>query len=107
MQTSGNKYDPEQIVTLGDIKMPAADALCALYNASRPQGLGALHFTSGAMDRREAAKFLAASNGYADYVNGRVVKVRFRGELDTWGYDRDLGNGATERALRAYQEATR
>ena len=34
----------------------------------------------------------------------RLSKVKFSGELDTWGYDRDLGSGATERALRAYAQ---
>lgn len=95
-------YDPEQTVTFGDIAMPAADALCALYNASQPLGFGWLQHQPGGMSREDAAKILTVDNGYTDYVRGRVVKVTFDGELFLGLYDRDNGEGAGKRALRAY-----
>lgn len=82
-----------------------AEALAALYNASRAQGLGFLHFRPTNMQVEEAQKVLA--NGpYVDYLNGRVIKCYFDTDgVDVRLFDRDLGLGAGERALRAAREA--
>ena len=37
---------------------------------------------------------------YFDYLYGRVMKIHLAGdELDTWGYNRDNGDGAAERII--------
>lgn len=76
-----------------------ADVLAALYNASKPQGKGLLQHTPAPMTQDEAMAKLEKTT-YFDYLNGRVMKVDLSGdELDPWGYDRDNGQGAAERAI--------
>jgi hypothetical protein len=93
-----------------DIKgLDKAAVLAALYNNSRPVGLGLLHFNPKLMTVEEAREIM--TNGSAvdycklqktsfDYLNGRVMKVNLSQDaLDPWGYDRDNGEGAAYRAL--------
>lgn len=77
-----------------------ADVLAALYNASRPQGMGFMHYDPKPMTRDEAATLLAETT-YFDYLKGRVMKLNLSkpDSFDEWGYDRDNGPGAAERAL--------
>ena len=78
-----------------------AEVLAALYNASRPQGRGFMAYEDGPMGREEAENLLADCT-YFDYLKGRVMKVDLGGDvLDPWGYDRDNGTGAAERAIEA------
>jgi len=81
-----------------------AKALAALYNASRPQGMGFFQADSRAMTESIAQEFLDAAGPrpYFDYLKGRVLKVGFESdELELRLYDRDNGPGAGEAALRA------
>lgn len=80
-----------------------ADVLAALYNASRPQGLGFMQYDPAPMTREGAASILNGGHTYFDYLKGRVMKLRLDSdlEIDTWGYDRDNGQGAAERAINA------
>lgn len=79
--------------------MDKAEVLAALYNASRPQGLGFIHARPEAMTA-EQARTLLGQTTYFDYLQGRVMKVELGGDkLDPWGYDRDLGKGAAARAI--------
>lgn len=84
-----------------------ADVLCALYDASRPLGLGHLHYDPAPMKRDEAAALLEQrERKYIDYLHGRVMKVDLSGdEFDPWLYDRDNGSGAAERAISALRGA--
>ncbi|MDP3900712.1 MAG: hypothetical protein Q8Q23_06595 [bacterium] len=76
-----------------------ADVLAALYNASKPQGMGFMHYDPKTMTREEAESLLKQIT-YFDYLKGRVMKVNLEGdELDTCGYDRDNGQGAAEQAI--------
>ncbi len=76
-----------------------ADVLAALYNNSKVQGMGFLQAKPGQMGRAEAQQLLDQTD-YFDYLHGKVMKVRIAGdELDTWGYDRDNGEGAAARAI--------
>jgi hypothetical protein len=76
-----------------------AEVLAALYNNSRPQGMGFLHFEPKPMTKEQAAEMLKTST-YFDYVKGRVMKVDLSGEdLNPRLYDRDNGDGAALRAL--------
>lgn len=75
--------------------------LAALYNASRPQGMGFLHYDPAPMTTEEAAKLLEQTT-YFDYLKGRVMKVELGWDsLDPYGYDRNNGEGAAEQALAA------
>ena len=93
-----------------------AAVLAALYNASRPQGLGMLRAEPGDMDEFEAAKFcgilgddrkqdfpgnmLNRPRLSFDYLKGRVLKVDLTGDsFDPWGFDRDNGQGAAAAAI--------
>lgn len=56
----------------------------AVYAASRPQGLGFLHFREGALDKGTVDAVLAAADKYRnggldlDYVHGRACKFRVK-----------------------------
>jgi hypothetical protein len=81
-----------------------AKILAALFNHSRPQGMGlfsSLARGSHDMSEEEAQGFLDAGQTYFDYVHGRILKIDLEGdELSTRLYNRDLGEGAAEYALR-------
>ncbi len=75
--------------------------LAALYNASRPQGMGFMNYDATPMTAEQAEELLKSQTDF-DYLRGRVMKVDLKGdELNTWGYDRDNGRGAAERAINA------
>ncbi len=75
-----------------------ADVLASLYNASKPMGMGRLHFDPTPMTREEAAALLSDSiDKYFDYIKGRIMKVSLKcGFIDERLYDRDNGPGAAE-----------
>ena len=78
-------------------------ALVALYGAAKPLGMGVYQFRPGPLTRSEAEAYLAEGD-YADYLMGRVMKVRIPAvgqSLNLGLYDRDNGDGTGERALRA------
>lgn len=66
--------------------------VAALYNNSRPLGLGMLHYDPAPMTPEQGREY---ANDYIDYLKGRVMKVDLRGDtFDPFLYDRDNGNGA-------------
>lgn len=75
--------------------------LKAMWKNSKP----ALFFnltkiTPPALNEEEARRSL--KNGYVDYLCGRVIKTNFTtNRLDTWGYDRDNGDGALQRVVNS------
>jgi len=75
--------------------------LAALYNASKPIGLGHLHYTPEDMTETQAASLIAERPYmYWDYLNGRVMKIDLStDEVDTRLYNRDNGEGAAEAVL--------
>lgn len=80
-------------------RYPKAKVLAALYNNSRPLGLGYLQYKPGLMTEKEAEGLLRKTT-YFDYLYGRVMKVDLSGnEFDPWLYDHDNGNGAAQRAI--------
>ncbi len=85
----------------------------ALYNASKPQGMGFLHFTPEDLADEESKEEVEAhtSDGrgqekiYFDYLRGRIIKCEIStDEIDPWGFDRDNGEGACERAIAPLRE---
>lgn len=78
------------------IKGRKPEVLAALYNASK---LGILQFRPEPITVGDARIYLQAQT-YFDYLNGRVMKVDFSGDvLDTRLYDRDNGSGAAIAAV--------
>lgn len=76
-----------------------AAVLAALYNASKPQGLGFMHYKAESMTMEQAADILKTQT-YFDYLHGRVMKIEIAGaEIDPRWYDRDNGNGAAAQAI--------
>ena len=76
-----------------------AVVLAALYNASKPQGMGFMHYDPTPMTVEQAEELLNQGT-YFDYLMGRVMKIDLGSDtLDTWGYDRDNGEGAAQRAI--------
>ncbi len=58
-----------------------ADVLAALYNFSRPVGIGIAHFTPGEMTKKQA-DYLLANKGYCfDYLKGRPLKINLEGNI--------------------------
>lgn len=84
-----------------DIKgISKAKVLAALYNASRPQGMGFLQATSDDMSEEKAQGLLDQGHTYFDYLQGRVMKIDLSGdELRTALYNRDNGFNAAEDVL--------
>lgn len=79
--------------------MSKPKVLAALYNASKPQGMGILHYDPSKMGTMEAADLLSRYT-YFDYLKGRVMKVDLSGDtFDPWLYDRDNGENAAARAI--------
>lgn len=77
-----------------------AAVLAALYNHSKPQGIGYLHYNAAPMGEAQAASELSLGT-YFDYLNGRVMKMDLKSDesFDERLYDRDLGTGAAQRAV--------
>lgn len=77
-----------------------ADVLAALYNASRPQGMGFMAYDPKPMTREEAENLLQLTPSF-DYLKGRVMKLSLQrdDEFEEYLYDRDNGHGAAQRAI--------
>lgn len=76
-----------------------AAVLAALYNNSKPQGLGFLHASKDPLTAAEAAEILKRDKSF-DYLMGRSLKIDLSGDsFDPHLYNRDNGQGAAERAL--------
>ena len=80
-------------------KLNKAQVLAALYNASKPLGLGILDYDVLPMREKEASQLLKVSTSF-DYLKGRIMKVDLsKSEFDPWLYDRDNGQGAAARIV--------
>lgn len=86
-----------------------AEVLAALYNGSRPLGMGFLQYDPEPMTRDEAAELLKKANPsyqYFDYLKGRVMKLKMsESPLYVGLYNRDNGGGAAQRVIAAMQSA--
>ncbi len=88
-----------------------AAVLAALYNASRPVGMGFFQFDPAPMTEEEAVELLEnmKPSTYFDYLKGRVMKVDLKNDdgFEEWLYDRDTGAGAAQRAIDALYRASK
>lgn len=76
-----------------------AEVLAALYNNSHPHGMGFIQYNPEPMTIEQAREILKQTT-YFDYLAGRVMKISLESNtVHTWGYNRDNGNGAAERAI--------
>lgn len=88
-----------------DIKgLDKAEVLLALYNHSKPLGMGWLQELSmgKAYTIEDARKDLENSSPdyYFDYLYGRVMKVDLsKDTFDGWLYDRDNGEGKAQKVI--------
>jgi len=83
-----------------------AAVLAALYNASRPQGMGFMHYDPTPMTEGQAQQILDGGTTYFDYLMGRVMKIDLAtDEVGTWGYNRDNGANAAENAVEALRRS--
>ena len=83
-----------------------AAVLAALYNASRPQRMGFLHYDPTPMIEAQAQQILDRGATYFDYLQGRVMKIDLAGnEIETWLYNRDNGPNAAENAVEALRRS--
>lgn len=83
--------------------------LAALYNASKPLGLGFLHYDPAPMTVEEATEIMANGStidyakpqvDYFDYLKDRVMKISLKGDvIRPELYDRDNGFGAARKAV--------
>lgn len=81
-----------------------ATVLAALYNASKPQGMGFLQYNPKPMTI-EGARDLLKQTTYFDYLGGRVMKINLaEDDVDTWGYNRDNGENAAEKVIEILQQ---
>ena len=81
-------------------KYNKAEILAALYNGSKPQGLGLLHYDPTPMTKEEAQRCLNQAT-YFDYLKGRVMKIDLStDELRTELYNRDNGEMSAENIIK-------
>ena len=83
-----------------------AAVLAALYNASRPQGMGFMHYDPTPMTEAQAQSILDSGATYFDYLKGRVMKINLaKDEVETRLYNRDNGSSAAENAVEALRRS--
>lgn len=92
--------------TLNIAGLDRVEVLRALYNAARPQGMGRLMYVPGDMSREDAEELLAEADkfgSYFDYLQGRVMKLKLKGDaISVALYERDNGLGSARAALKAH-----
>lgn len=75
-----------------------AVVLKTLHDNSKAQGMSIVHERKVSLE--ECKKVIKSGQLSFDYFVGRVLKVDLEGkEFDPWGYDRDNGAGAAEKAI--------
>lgn len=82
-----------------------ADVLVALYNNSKPLGMGILQFRNEDMVTEEAEELLKQMT-YFDYLKGRVMKLDLSSDVEFSErlYDRDNGEGKAQSIINALRK---
>ena len=85
------------MATVNIAGLDKAKVLQALHQNSKAQGMSFLHEKAVSI---EDCEHQLARSSYVDYFAGRVIKCDLgKDEFDTWGYDRDNGDGAAQKAI--------
>lgn len=85
-------------------KLDKAEVLAALYNNSRPQGLGIIPYEPRDMTIEQARDLLKRQTRF-DYIKGRVMKIDLSGNtLDPWLYNRDNGDKSAEKIIEGLEK---
>ena len=89
-------------------KLNKAQALAALFNNAKTQGMGVLHYNPNHVMHEAEAKAVLAEGSYVDYLEGRVIKIDFdklgENQLDVTQYNRDNGPYAAQDALKIAED---
>ena len=82
-----------------------AEVLCALYNASKVQGMGIFLSADIPMPVEEAQILLEYGTSF-DYLHGKVMKIDLSDDkqFEERLYDRDNGIGAAQRVIDHLRE---
>src|SRR5689334_18258688 len=94
----------------GDISIKGldkADLLAAFYNSSQFQGYGKYdpEASPESMTKADAQRIIARGQLSFDYLRGRILKIDIGGDmLNPFGFDRDLGQGASERVVEGVKK---
>lgn len=90
------------LVNIG--KLNKAQALAALFNNAKTQGMGVLHYNPNHVMTEAEAEAALAEGSYVDYLEGRVIKIDFakysNDYIDVTQYNRDNGPNAAHDALK-------
>jgi len=80
-----------------------AEILQALYNGSKVIGMGIFQATDREVTKEIAQNLLNERPSKSfDYLYGKVMKIDLSSDnLDTFLYNRDIGEGAAERIINA------
>lgn len=90
--------------TISLVGLNKAAVLAVLYNASRPLGLGFIHYDPKPMTVENAQALLDGGQTKFDYLKGRVMKVDLSGEvLDPYDYDENNGQGAAAAVIAEHR----
>ena len=83
-----------------------AEVLCALYNASKVQGMGIFQATGAPMLVEEARELLTQTTDF-DYLHGKVMKINLKSdiEFEEWLYDRDNGQGTAQIIIECLRDS--
>lgn len=85
-------------------KLNKAQALAALFNHAKTQGMGVLHYNPNHVMGEGEAKAVLLEGSYVDYLEGRVIKIDFAKYpndcIDVTQYNRDNGAFAAQRAIK-------
>lgn len=83
-----------------------ATLVAALFNNSKPLGLGFFSAKNNSeMTKESAQKYLDKGQTYFDYLEGRVMKIDVSGnQMDPQMYDRDNGNGAANKVVEGIKK---
>ena len=77
-----------------------AEVLYELYNGSHCQGMRFMAAVDNYTLDDARADYEASPDKYFDYLHGHLLKVHLDGdEFDSWGYDRDCGDGAAQAVI--------
>ena len=85
-------------------KLNKAQALAALFNNAKTQGMGVLHYNPNHVMHEAEAKAVLAEGSCVDYLEGRVIKIDFakypNDYVDVTQYNMDNGAFAAQRAIK-------